>query len=135
MIPDTFSVQRWSKSSFYRFGVTSGLAFATNLGVAVVFHELLGIPADRAYAVALAVVFIQSFLLLRWYVYGHQSESGIIQFLKYAPSALAFRGVEFLGFLLLHKALGLDYRLAICVIAGASFITKFLYYRKVVFRG
>jgi putative flippase GtrA len=123
------------RSAVRRFAHASAAAFAANLGVTMLLHEMLGVAPAQAYAVALAVVFVQSFLFLRFYVYGRQNSPWLLQFLKYAPSTAAFRGFEFLAFFFAEGVLGIDYRVAIVLIAGLSLTTKFLFYRQVVFRG
>ena len=55
--------------SAVRFVIASAVSFGMNLGLAVVLHEIVGLSEELAYAISLAVAFVTSFLLMRYYVY------------------------------------------------------------------
>ena len=116
-------------ASGVRFLMLSVLSLFVNVGLTISLHELCYLPEELAFAMALVVVFTMNFFLLRYYVYdgiGRQAER---QFIIYAGSALAFRGTEYVAFLVLHSWLRLDYRLAVVGIAVGSACAKFFYYR------
>jgi len=127
-------VRRLFHRPLARFLAATALLFATNLGLTVLLHELLGLSERLAFAIALATAFGLGFLLMRHFIYRAASGSLTRQFLLYAPSAAAFRGAEYLTFLLLSTFTSLDYRLLVVLVLGTTFISKFFYYGAAVFR-
>ena len=122
-------------ASMVRFGVLSGLSFTMNLGLTTTLHETCRLPAEAAFAIAIVAVFFMNFLFMRYYVFPGGRRSATGQLALYGLSSLGFRGGEYLGFLALYTWLGLYYILAIVAVTGASLVTKFFYYRSVVFSG
>jgi putative flippase GtrA len=117
-----------------RFGAFGAAGFVLNIAITVTLTEWLGAPEELAFAIALAVVFIFSFVTSRYLIFtGAVDGDPKRQLAKFALSSAAFRGVEYLGFLLLHTVLGLGYLFVIVVVLGASFLTKFFTYSTVVF--
>ncbi len=57
------------------------------------------------------------------------------QFAAYTASAIGFRVSEYLGFLALHTILGVHYIITMFVVQGATFVIKFFFYGRLVFRG
>jgi putative flippase GtrA len=120
--------------SLFRYGVVSGMSFVINLGLTALLHEVFGVAEEAAYAVALITVFLTNFVMFRYYVYGRTVGAAHRQLLAYTLSAIGFRGGEYLSFLLVHTVLGVYYLAAIILVQSVSAITKFFYYRAVVFR-
>ena len=119
-----------------RFTVMGATGFGLNIGVTVVLHEWLGAPEEVAFAAALGVVFVFSFLSSRYVIFeGAAAADPAKQLLKFAGFSAAFRCAEYLGFLLLHTLFGVTYLLSIVVVLGVSFLTKFVTYSTVVFVG
>ena len=116
-----------------RFLVLSGLSFALNLVVTAALHEGAGLGTDASFALALAMVFLANFALMRWYVFPGGSRPLVPQLVGFGLSSLAFRGLEFAGFLLLHRVLGLAYLLAAATTLSLSFATKYVYYNAWLF--
>jgi len=117
-----------------RFGALGAVGFGLNIVVTFVLTETFGAPEELAFAIGLGAVFIFSFLTSRYLIFvGAASGDPHKQLLKFAASSAAFRGAEYLGFLLLHTVMGLGYLLAIPVVLGVSFLTKFVAYSSVVF--
>jgi putative flippase GtrA len=107
----------------------SGLSFLVNSGLTIFVHEILGAPTEFAFALALLTVFIMNFYLLRYYVYQGADNPAGQQFLEYASSAISFRGLEYLSFLLLHTWFDYEYKLVLVSILLISSIVKFLWYQ------
>jgi len=121
-------------SRLVRFGALGAVGFALNIAVTAVLTEVAGAPAELAFAIALAVVFVFSFLTSRYLIFvGAATGNPRRQLIKFAVSSAAFRGAEYLGFLLLHTVIGLNYLVAIPAVLGVSFLTKFVAYSTVVF--
>jgi putative flippase GtrA len=117
-----------------RFGVFGAVGFGLNMAVTAVLTEVVGTPEELAFAIALVVVFVFSFLTSRHLIFaGAATSDPRKQLIKFAVSSAAFRGAEYLGFLLLHTVIGLNYLVAIPGVLGVSFLTKFVAYSNVVF--
>ena len=117
-----------------RFAALGAAGFALNIAVTVSLHELLGAPEELAFAVALLVVFLFSFLTSRYLIFaGAAHGDPKKQLLKFAISSAGFRVAEYLGFLVFHTLLRLPYLISIVAVLGLSFLTKFITYSNVVF--
>jgi putative flippase GtrA len=117
-----------------RFAAMGAVGFGLNIAVTVSLHEWLGAPEELAFAVALAAVFVFSFLTSRYLIFAGASHGDPRrQLLKFALSNAGFRVAEYVGFLVLHTLLRLPYLLAIVAVLGFSFLTKFFTYSTVVF--
>jgi putative flippase GtrA len=117
-----------------RFAALGAAGFVLNLVVTVSLHEWLGAPEELAFAVALAVVFVFSFLTSRHLIFaGAVDGDPKKQLLKFAVFSAGFRVSEYLGFLVLHTLLRLPYLPSIVAVLGVSFLTKFFTYSTVVF--
>ena len=117
-----------------RFAAMGAVGFALNIGMTVGLHEGLGAPEELAFAVALAVVFVFSFLTSRYLIFeGASGGDPKRQLLKFALSNAGFRIAEYIGFLVFHTALGIPYVVAIVAVLAVSFLTKFFTYSTVVF--
>ncbi len=123
------------RTSAIRFVLISGLSFVVNLGVTIVLHEVCGAPEEMAFAIALITVFFMNFFAMRHYIYSGTKGSLGQQFVVYAGSALGFRGLEYVAFIVVHSWLGLDYRVTVIGIIATAAVIKFLYYRLVFERG
>lgn len=121
-------------SSFTRYVIITGLSFVTNLGLTVFLTEVITFPEEVSYAIALVTVFVMNFLFMRYYIYVSREGSAKRQFMMYTLSAIGFRGLEYISFLMIHTWFGVQYALAIIEIQVCSSIVKFFYYKVVVFR-
>ena len=123
-----------SLGRFLRFGVLGAVGFGINIAVAVVLTEFFGVSEELSFAIALAVVFCFSFVTSRYLIFaGAAAGDPRKQLAKFAVSSAAFRGAEYVGFLLLHTVLGQPYLLTIVSVLTVSFLTKFVTYSTVVF--
>ena len=129
------SLKELKIKDFLRYLFVTGLSFITNLGLTVFLTEALTLPAEVSFAIALITVFVMNFLFMRYYIYVNQEGSATHQFIMYTFSAIGFRGLEYIAFLILHSWLGIQYAVAIIEIQICSSLFKFFYYKVVVFRG
>ncbi len=106
----------------------------SHMGVTAFLHEILALSEEASYACALVVAFCLGFFLMRHFVF--RAGEGAIrrQAVLHFATTLAFRGMEYVGFLTLHTLLGLYYLLSILLVLGVSFCAKFLWYGHFVFR-
>jgi putative flippase GtrA len=117
-----------------RFAAMGAAGFGLNIVITVSLHEGLSAPEELAFAVALAAVFVFSFLTSRYLIFtGASRGDPRKQLLKFGLSNAGFRVAEYVGFLVLHTVLRLPYLLAIVAVLGCSFLTKFFTYSTVVF--
>ena len=117
-----------------RFGALGGTTFATNISLTAFLHQGLGLSAEVAFALSLGTVLIISFFACRYWIFKTGSERDPRhQALLFFLSTLAFRGAEYLGFLLLHTVFGIHYLTAVAAILITTFFAKFFYYRDAVF--
>ena len=111
----------------------SGFSFAANITLTAVLHELIGVGEEVSFAVALATVFAFNFALMRWFVFAGAGRPLLPQFLGFGLSSLAFRGLEFCTFLVLHQVAGIPYLLAATATLTFSFVAKYLFYGRWLF--
>jgi putative flippase GtrA len=89
--------------------------------------------APVAAALGLASALVVNFLMLRYFIFrGTQLPWGR-QLLTFLASSGVFRGIEYLGFLLVNSLAGVHYLLALVLVLAGSFILKFIVYEGWVF--
>lgn len=111
-----------------RFMVSTGFSAALSFGLPIILHEWFGIAERVAVAIGFAVAYAGNILLLRLFVFRSRG-SWRQQLARYIPANGAFRLAEYAAFLLLFERAGLDYRLAMLIVLGASACLKFFVYR------
>ncbi len=115
------------------FGLLGLVSFTLNLGLSALLHELLGVSEELSFGVSLMVVFVVNFLACRYLIFDAAGGNLARQLIAFTLSSLAFRGMEYVAFLLLHSLVGVHYLIAITAVLGVSMIGKFLFYRGAVF--
>jgi putative flippase GtrA len=111
-----------------RFGVITSLSAIVSLGLPVVLHEFLQVSPKVAVGISQASVLLMNFLTLRFFVF--RSSGGVrAEMVRYAASAVAFRGLEYLSFLALFELAGMFYVTALVITLATSTIIKFVWYR------
>lgn len=116
-----------------RFVALSGLSFAMNMGVTVFLHEMMRVPPEIAFAVALTAAVITSFLGMRYYVCPSQRQNIVRQFVLFVVSSSGFRVLEYAAFFALHVGIGFPYRPVMVTTLFASLAVKYPYYKLRVF--
>jgi putative flippase GtrA len=111
-----------------RFGVSSGASAAVSLGLPVLLHEAFGIEQKLAVAISQSSVLLLNFLMIRVFVF-RSKRAARRDLAYYVGSAVAFRGLEYLLFLVLFELAGLFYFTALLVTLGTSTVVKFVWYR------
>lgn len=119
---------------FARFVAVGAVVFPVNVGLTALLHEVIGIGAEGAFAIALAVVFAIGFVANRHLVFDAGAGRAAHQLARYLPAAVAFRGLQFVSFLALHTWLGAPYLAAVVVVLAFWLVVKFLVFRAFVFR-
>lgn len=122
------SVLRETASEIIRFGIATGLSAIVSLGLPITLHELFGVDQRLAVGISQATVLAMNFLTLRLFVF---RSSGPVRthVVRYAVSAVVFRGLEYASFLVLFEVIHLFYVTALVVTLFASTLTKFIWYR------
>ena len=118
-----------------RWAIGSGLSFGINVGLAVLLHEVFAVPERIAYLCALVTVFFVNFFVARYFVFESRAGSGKAQLGKFLGSTLAFRGAEYVAFLVIMSLVADDWYPAIIVVVSVVSLTlKFFVYRAFVFK-
>jgi putative flippase GtrA len=120
-------------SSFQRYILSSALSFSLNIGLTAMFHEIFRVDEELAFAIALTTVTGMNFLLHRHYTFVGGARPIIAQWAAFTASTVGFRGAEYGIFLALHQWLELVYPAAIVVVLSTSFVSKFFWFRHVIF--
>lgn len=116
-----------------KFASLGAFSLLFGIGATSLLHEVLGASAEVAYAAALTALVAINFLACRYLVFPGQRQRFSVQATQYLVSALGFRGLEYLAFLMLHTVFGAPYLRAIIVIQIVSFVAKFLFFDCLVF--
>ena len=116
-----------------RFGVGGLLSSGVAVSVTAALHEFGFLTERAAAAVGLATALIVNFLVLRYFVVRGTHLPLVRQQLLFLGSSGAFRGLEYLGFLLVNTLFRMHYLLALVLVLGVSFILKFVVYEGWVF--
>ena len=111
-----------------RYLLLSALSFTLNLGVTAGLCEIFGVAPEVSFAVALATVFVTNFAGMRWWVFRGTSRPVLRQLVGFGLSSLAFRGLEYCGYLLLYRVAGAPYLAAAVAVIGISFPLKYVVY-------
>jgi len=114
-----------------RYVIQSLISAAGNLGITAALHEGFSVAEEIAYAVALVCVFAINFLGFRYFVYPGRHRPVAKQLAAFFLSSIGFRLTEYVSFVILIW--WIPYQLAIVLILGVSFVTKFVFYRYRVF--
>jgi putative flippase GtrA len=121
-------------ASFPKYAGVGVLSFATNLSITAMLHELLGVPAELAFAAALATVIALNYILARRFIY---SSSGpvLTELSRFLGATAGFRIMEYVMFLAFHSLLGINYLVSIMLLTSISFVSKYFAYKHLVFNG
>lgn len=119
--------------SLVRFGLGAGLSLSISLGGTALLVEGLGVPPAWAFPLSLVAATAVNFLFTRFFVFRGTVVPWKSQLVTYLASSVLFRGAEYAGFLVLLRAAGAPYPVAIIAAQVVSFVAKFLFYRAVVF--
>ncbi len=110
---------------------------AASMGMAFVWNGLwiegAGIPAEWAYPLTLALVTAQNFFVMRHWVYPSGKRPLGRQLVEFLASVVAFRGLEWVAFLLWTRVLGFHWALATATNQVLFFACKYVFYQKKVF--
>ncbi len=120
-------------SRFLKFAGLGAFSFALSVGGTAFLVEVIGVDVEVAYATVLACLIAINFLACRYLIFPGQARGFAGQAAQFLVSALGFRGLEYVAFLVLHTLLGAPYVLAIVTVQTISFVTKFLFFDTLVF--
>lgn len=113
---------------FFRFAVSTCASALVTLGVPLVLHETVGVEQRAAVAISQATALLLNFLMIRIFVF-RSNRAAARDFAYYLGSAAAFRGLEYLLFLVLFEVGKLYYLTALVATLGMSTMLKFVWYR------
>lgn len=117
---------------FIRYGQASAVSAALTLGLPIMLVELFGAGPNVAAAIGLASAYVVNFISMRAYVFRSKARvKG--QIVRYLSLALALRLCEYAVYYGLHNLLGVHYGIALAGILFVSVLSKFFFFRKLVF--
>ena len=117
-----------------KFGGLTVLSFALNLGLTTLLTEVAGWRAGNAYSLALGVVLVVNFLVMRYKVFHSATADPRKQLVGFVVGSVIFRALERAAFEGVHVGLGVQYQVAIVLISGVFAVLKYVVYGKTVFR-
>jgi putative flippase GtrA len=121
-------IGRESVVQMLRFAVATGISAVVSVSFPVILHELLHLEQKLAVGISQASVLLLNFLTLRLFVFRANGGGQRVMF-RYLASAFAFRGLEYLSFLLLFELADLFYLTALVITLVAWTGIKFAWYR------
>ena len=116
----------------FRYMVMTCTSAVISLGIPFVLHEGAAVRPSIAVAVGLLTTFFVNFAVAKRYVFRRLGALKT-QMLRFAFVSLNFRVGEYIFFLLLNFAFGIDYMIALITVLVASLIAKFFIYKLFVF--
>lgn len=117
-----------------RWGWLSAFSFLANLGLTILFREVVGLSPPLAFGIALVAVLLANFFALRYLVFDIAHLPLGEQARKFGLLTAAFRAVEWAAFSVIHLATAADYRLLVIAVLLGSSVVKFFIYRRVLSR-
>jgi putative flippase GtrA len=116
-----------------RFCGVGALSYLLGIALAALFHEISGLKPEVAVGLSLATILLTNFFLARVFIF---RSSGRVhhELVLFGLTSAAMRGAEYLVFLGLLNAFGINYLVAMTAAMLLSSCAKFLLYKKVVFR-
>ena len=115
-----------------RFAAGGLVSAPLAIGVTALLHEIFGVGPETAAAFGLLAAMTTNFIVLRYFVFAGTSLRLLRQLGMFLASSGVFRGIEYIGFLILN-GIGVQYLIAMVTVLGLSFLLKFLVYDKLVF--
>ena len=117
---------------FARYTGLGAVSLFLNIAITSVLHERIGLSEEISYACSVSAVFLMNFVLARKFVY--KSKGRLVgEFAGFLSTALGFRVVEYILFIILNTVVGIYYITSILLVAIMSFITKYFAYKFFVF--
>src|SRR5262249_3955566 len=119
--------KRLLQFSSIRFVMLTGSSFLLNVGTTVFLSEVVRLPSEVSFLIALVIVFVANFLCLRYWVYGggEQVLGFWNQLGSFLASSLSFRAAEYTAFLVFHTLFRLNYLLVLLTVLVASSVAKY----------
>lgn len=125
--------KRLFENTFYRYCASSAASFSANLFLTWAFHAALGLPAEAAFAIAIALVFCMNFFMARHFVYRAGAGPVLDQLSMFLIATVGFRFTEYIAFLVLHSLFDVMYLVAAGAVLATSFVIKFFFFGSKVF--
>lgn len=121
-------------SSLFRFALLSVSSLALNLGVTTLLVEYFELYPVIANFLALVLVMIWNFTLLRHAIFPGSTAPWGRQFTEFCLTTGIFRCVELVAFWLLFEFASLPYQLTILLVSAGAFGIKYVFYANTLFR-
>lgn len=116
----------------FGFGIFGILSAGLTFFLTIFLHEIVLISVRVAYAVGLVAAILLNFVLCRNVIF-RSNESANWQLFFFVLSSFFFRSLEYGAFLFQELTIHLPYGVAILAIKAIFFLSKFWYYKMLVF--
>lgn len=116
-----------------RFAAASIAAFSGNIALTQFLHDVLTIPVTIAIPIAMTVMIVVNFAMLRLIVFRTTAGAWLPELGGYIASIIGFRAMEYVSFIAAHGFIGLPYLPTYSAILVTSMACKFLFLRSVLF--
>lgn len=125
---------RYYLNRLTRFGIGGATTIAVNIGVTVILVEGFRVGPSIAFGVALACAWGVNFILQRYFVFTAAAGPLLPQLVGFLAATAGVRITEYLAFLALVHGMNWHYLLTIGLILTASFLIKFVFFDRLVFK-
>ncbi|MBB54792.1 MAG: hypothetical protein CMF67_10515 [Magnetovibrio sp.] len=122
-----------SRKQLSSFGLVGVLGLGANLVVTAFVSEAINVAVELAYLMGYVSALVIGFVLCRYFVFKTTNYTPGAQLTAFVISSTIFRGLEYGASLFLHVVLGVNYLLAIVIVAVGGFFLKFAFYRSHIF--
>ena len=116
------------RGQLIRFSASTLISATITIGVPALLHEVLGVQQALAVGISQTTALLVNFLMIRIFVF-RSNRAARRDLTYYVGSAVAFRGLEYVSFLVLFELGHLFYLVALVLTLGMSTLLKFVWYR------
>ena len=122
-----------SRKQLTGFGLVGVVGLGTNLAVTAFARDTMKVGVEGAYLMGYVSALLIGFALCRFFVFKSTDRAPGAQLTTFVISSTVFRGLEYGASLVLHSLVGVNYLLAIVIVAAGAFFLKFAFYRSYIF--
>ena len=115
------------------FGLVGIVSLGTNLSVTAFARDTMKVGVEAAYLMGYLSALLIGFALCRYFVFKSTDRAPGAQLSAFVVSSTIFRGLEYGASLVLHSMVGVNYLLAIVIVAAGAVFLKFAFNRSYIF--
>ena len=115
------------------FSLVGIVGLSANLAVTAFARDTMKLGVEGAYLMGYISALLIGFALCRFFVFKSTDRPPGAQLTAFVISSTVFRGLEYGASLVLHSVVGVNYLLAIVIVAAGAVFLKFAFYRSYIF--